>query len=154
MELTLEISEGSKYNNLIHEIEQEFFEYNERAEYCFFKNEYEKCIQYYRKCLTIDPDNNHVKYIRGKLSKVVNKYFREIYSCAFLSFHDREHELSKYYFTKCYCLLIENQDYIHDRYSNQLDKIIDMLNEFEHERSCKDTVVDLNYFNFYKIKLK
>jgi len=155
MELTLEIAEGSKYNNLINEIERQFNEFNDKAYESFYQRDYEKCIQYYHKCLIIDADNPQVKYIERKLKEVLNNYFKKIHECAYCSYDNGEFELSKYYFTKCYCLICGNELYIHDKnfkYLKIIENMVKKINDIQEIN--ENNVIDITYDSFYKIKLK
>ena len=153
MKLTLEIAEGSKYDNLENEIEKEYQKNYKKAQKCFLDGYYEKSIQHYHNCLIIDPDHRIVNIIEYKLEKIINSYFKELYSCAYKSFNCSNHEVSRYYFTKCYCLLVENGKYMKQRNINQLKKIEDMLNSIQRLMGFQNHMIDINHYNLYKIKL-
>ena len=155
MELTLEIAEGSKYNNLINEIERKFNEFNDKAYESFYQRDYEKCIQYYHKCLIIDADNKQVGYVERKLKEVLHNYFKKIYECANYSYDHGEYELSKYYFTKCYCLICENEFYLYSNVFKKLQVIENMVKKINDIQEINENnVIDITYDSFYKIKLK
>jgi len=160
MELTLEIAEGSTYNNKIKEIECEFRKFYNKAYASFYNEDYEKCIQYYHKCLIIDPDNRKVSDVSMNLKDVLNNYFKKLQECAYCSYDKEEFELSKYYFTKCYCLICDNELFIYSKnfkYLRSIKNMINMINEINDINYINDingNVYDLTYDSLYRIQLK
>ena len=143
MELTLEIAEGSKYNNLINEIETEFEKAFSKALYYKNNYEYEKTIQYMNKCILIDPDNKDINHIKKEFKFYLNKYFYKLYELGHLNYYHYELDISKYYLTKCYCLIKEYEKYINPENIKCFDQINNMLIFIEDKRK---------YYNNYNVK--
>lgn len=127
IELTLEIEDGCKYNNLVNEIEYDFVKYKNEAYRNYVDGNYEKTIQYYKKCLQIDPDNKLIKTIHQKYKNILNLYIKRILDCAYYSFYENKYELSRYYFTKTYFLIEDNSEYIIKKNYSYLEDIIRYL---------------------------
>lgn len=151
MELKLEISEGSKYNNLINEIELEFKETYQKAINCKNNNHYEKMIRYLEKCIVIDPDNKNVKYIKDELIYYVNQYLFKLYELGYYNYYDYNFDISKFYLTKSYCLLREYEKYINKK-NKYLDEINYML-QFIENKSIYYKVKDIHEINLQNIKI-
>jgi hypothetical protein len=114
MELKLEIEEGSKYNNLINEIEDEFKNTYKKANLCKVYKEYEKMIIYFDRCLKIDPDNFRSKYVKEELKYYFNKYIRTCYDNSKKNYSKKNYEISLYFLTKGYCMLLQYNELLND----------------------------------------
>ena len=141
--LTLEIKEGCKYNNLINEIEDEFEKNYNKAQDSKICNQHEKTIRYLDNCLKIDPDNIKANKTINELKYYLNRYTRKLYELAKNNFYDYNFHLSYFYLTKSYCLFIEYYDYIYS-----CNKLLDLeIYEFKKKLNIlldKRKIVDMN----------
>ena len=121
--LTLEIEDGHKYDNLINEIENDYYKYDERARYYYKKKDYEKTLKYYELCIKLDPDNtNHIR-IHSNLKFLVNELLKKYIDCSYHSFYNKKYNISHYYISKSLSLYILFQDKI----SKQLKQFEEIL---------------------------
>lgn len=141
--LTLEIKEGCKYNNLINEIEDEFNENYEKAQDSKLYNHHEKTIRYLDRCLKIDPDNSKAKNTINELKYYLNRYIRRLYELARNNYYDYNFDLSKFYVTKSCCLYIEYEEYLYRCNINinyELSKLLEKINSSLN----KEKIIDIN----------
>tara|TARA_Y100001958_G_scaffold102075_1_gene70957 strand:+ start:1701 stop:2165 length:465 start_codon:yes stop_codon:yes gene_type:complete len=141
--LTLEIKEGCKYNNLINEIEDEFNKNYEKAQDSKLYNQHDKTIRYLDRCLKIDPDNSKANRTLNELKYYLNRYIRRLYEIARNNYYDYNFDLSKFYVTKSYCLYIEYEEYLYRCNINinyELSKLLEKINSSLN----KEKIIDIN----------
>ncbi len=149
--LRLEIEDGHKYNNLINEIENEYYKYNGKAKYYYEKRDYEKTLKYYELCIKLDPDNtNHIR-IHSNLKILVNDLLKKYIDCSYHSFYKEKYNISHYYISKSLSLFI----LYHDKISKQLrqfEKVLEKrLSYINSLYTYKDHSIHKN--DLYSIKI-
>ena len=154
MELTLEIKDGCKYNNLVNEIERDFLKYEIKAYDNYLKKNYEKSIQYYKLCLRMDPDNKLIKEVYRTFEKLINLYIKKILDCAYHSFYENKYELSRYYFVKSQYLIEDNIKYITNTNKSCLPYIKKYLDFIVKKLKDIKDIEDISSMDFYTITIK
>ena len=149
MELTLEIAEGAKYDNLINEIEEEFIKNYKKANYYKKNNDYEKLIRYYEKCLILDSDHTLAHIVNRQLEYYVNKYYENLYTLGKKNYYNYNFDISKFYLVKCYCLFSEYKDILNNynfNCQNDVEYTLDCI-----QKKWDTKVKDINENSFEKI---
>jgi len=102
----------------------------------------------------IDPDNKKIMDVVMKLKDVLNNYFQKLHECAYCSYDKEEFELSKYYFSKCYCLICDNGLFINSKNFKYFRSIKNMIKKINEINDINENVYDLTYDSLYRIELE